>query len=40
MRDRLGVDHGIERCAGPFWRRQEVEAHFALMFPTGEPIPN
>lgn len=40
MRDRLGVDHGIQRSYGPFWRRQEVESHFARMFPTGQPIAN
>ena len=40
MRDRLGVDHGIQRSYGPFWRRQEVESHFARIFPTGQPIAN
>lgn len=40
MRDRLGADHNIQRCYGPFWRRHDVESHFARMFPTGAPISN
>lgn len=38
LRDALATDHGIPRCAGPFWPRPKVEAFFARRFPLGEPI--